>query len=149
MKRYISLLIFVFSILVIFFLPFGVHVDLGPGPNTYISMIWEIPSEPAWYTIRFFSAFRYYFIFCFFRLFFLLEIILLFINRYNKIRFILIGIISEVIPLVLSIPALYLLNSEGDNLLPIIFPIPILLFYDLFLALILSKKMSSINLENK
>ncbi|TFG17361.1 MAG: hypothetical protein EU531_03640 [Promethearchaeota archaeon] len=149
MKRYISLLILVSSILVIFFLPFGVHIDLGPGPNSLISMIWEIPSETAWYTIRFFSAFRYYFIYCFFRVFFLIEIILLFISRYNKIRFILIGIISEVIPLVLSIPALYILNSQGDNLLPIIFPIPILLFYDLFLALILSKKVNSNNFKNK
>jgi hypothetical protein len=148
MKRYTAGLILLVSILIIFFLPFGVHIDLGPGPNALISMIWEIPLQPAWYTIRFFSAFQYFFVFCFFRFFFLLEIILLLINKYNKIRFIFIGIISELIPLVLSIPALYILNSQGDNLLPIILPIPILLIYDLILALFLSKKRNINNLEN-
>jgi hypothetical protein len=148
MKRYRAVLILLVSILIIFFLPFGIHIDLGPGPIALISMIWEIPLQPAWYTIRFFSAFQYFFVFCFFRFFFLLEIILLLFNKYNKIRFILIGVISELIPLVLSIPALYILNSQGDNLLPIILPIPILLIYDLILALFLSKKRNINNLEN-
>ena len=135
MKRYTSILILIISILVIFFLPFGIHVDLGPGPNSLISMIWEIPYEPAWYSIRYFSAFQYYIFFCFFRLFFLLEVILLLTNKYNRTRFILIGVISELIPLMLSIPALYILNSQGDNLLPIIFPIPFLLIFDILLVI--------------
>ena len=134
MKRYISLLILILSIVVIFFLPFGVHIDLGPGPNSLISMIWEISLEPSWYTIRFFSAIQYFLNYCVFRFIFLLEIILLLFNKSNRLRFILIGVISELIPLVLSIPAMYILNAQGDNLLPIIFPIPILLLFDLLIA---------------
>jgi hypothetical protein len=45
----------------------------------------------------------------------------------------LIGLISELIPLVVSIPALFTLNSQGENLNPIIFPIPFLLAFALFL----------------
>jgi len=140
MKEYKSLLILFLSIVVIFFLPFGVHIDLGPGPIALISMIWEVPLEPAWYSIRFFSAFQYFFVYCFFRLFFLVEVILLLIKKYNRARFILIGFISELIPLVLSIPAMFILNSQGENLLPIIVPIPILLFFDLIIAFIIIKK---------
>jgi hypothetical protein len=135
MKRYTSILILVISILVIFFLPFGIHIDLGPGPNSLISMIWEIPFEPAWYSIRYFSAFQYYIFYCFFRFFFLLEVILLLTNKYNRTRFILIGVISELIPLMVSIPALFILNSQGENLLPIIFPIPFLLVFDILLVI--------------
>jgi hypothetical protein len=140
MKRIVSIIILILSILILFVLPFGIHLDLGPGPNTLISMVWEIPFDHAWYTIRFFSAFQYYFSYCFFRLFFLLEIILLIFNKYNRIRFILIGIISELIPLLLSIPALYILNSQGNNMFPIIFPIPILFTFDILLVLIFLKK---------
>lgn len=122
------------SILIVFFLPFGVHIDLGPGPNSLISMIWEVPFDPVWYSIRFFSAFQYFFAYCFFRLFFLVEIGLFIIGKYNKIRFILIGAISELIPLLISIPSFCILNSQGDNLLPIIVPIPLLLVFDLLIV---------------
>ena len=148
MKRISSIIIVILSIFIVFVLPFGIHLDLGPGPNTLISMVWEIPLEHAWYTIRFFSAFRYYFSYCFFRLFFLLEIILLIINKYSKIRFILIGIISELIPLLLSIPALYILNSQGNNMLPIIFPIPFLFTFDIILALIFLKRRDINNINH-
>jgi hypothetical protein len=143
MKRYTSILILVISILVIFFLPFGIHIDLGPGPNSLISMIWKIPFEPVWYSIRFFSAFQYYIFYCFFRFFFLLEVILLLTNKYHRTRFILIGVISELIPLMMFIPAMFILNSQGDNLLPIIFPIPFLLVFDVVLVIF-----KSINIKN-
>lgn len=148
MKRISSIIIVILSVLIVFVLPFGIHLDLGPGPNSLISMVWEIPLDPAWYTIRFFSAFRYYFSYCFFRLFFLLEIILLIFNKYNRIRFILIGAISELIPLLLSIPALYILNSQGNNMFPIIFPIPFLFIFDIFLALIFLKKRDINNINH-
>lgn len=149
MKRYISLLILMLSIVVIFFLPFGVHIDLGSGTNTIISMIWEIPLEPSWYTIRFFSAIQYYLTYCVFRFVFLLEIILLLFNKSNRLRFILMGVISELIPLVLSIPAMYILNAQGDNLLPIIFPIPILLMFDLFIAFTCFRRKNINNIDHQ
>ena len=149
MKPYMSLLLLILSVLVIFILPFGVHIDLGPGPNSIISMIWEISLDPSWYTIRFFSAFQYFITYCVFRFFFLIEIILLLFNKSNKLRFILIGVISELIPLVLSIPAMYILNSQGDNLLPIIFPIPILLLFDLLIASISFRRKNINNIDHQ
>ena len=133
-KRLKIIVIGFLSIIVVFIAPFGFNVDLGPGPNSIIAMIWEVSLEPAWYSIRFFSAFQYHFVYCFFRIFFLVEIFLFFIGKFNKIRFILVGIISEIIPLMISIPAMYILNSQGDNLIPIIYPIPILLIFDLILV---------------
>ena len=60
-----------------------------------------------------------------------------------------IGIISELIPLVLSIPALYILNAQGDNLYPIIFPIPILLLFDLIIAFISFRRQNINNIEHQ
>ncbi len=140
MKRYVSILIVILTILVVFFLPFGVQIDLAPqGPNSLVSMVWEIPLEPAWYSIRYFSAFQYYFSYCFFRIFFMIDIFLLFIGKINKKRFFLIGIISEIIPLMIAIPSMFILNSHGDNLYPIIFPIPFLLIFDLILGILANR----------
>jgi hypothetical protein len=122
------------SIIVVFFAPFGYHVDLGPGPNSLIAMIWEVSLEPSWYSIRFFSAFLYRFEYCFFRIFFLVEILLFYIGKFNKLRFIIVGIISEIIPLMISISAMFNLNSEGYNLIPIIWPLPFLMIFDLFIV---------------
>ncbi len=134
MKRFIAITIGILTILVVFFLPFGIHIDLGPGPNSIVSLVWEVPLSQAWYSIRFFTAFQYYLVFCFFRLIFVVDIFLLLVGRFNKKRFISIGVISELIPLALSIPALFILNSQGDNLFPIIFPIPFLMILDLFIV---------------
>ena len=139
MKRHLIIIIGILTILIVFLLPFGIHIDLGPGPNSLISMVWEIPFEPAWYSIRYFSAFQFYIIYCFFRLFFLLDIFLLFIGKFNKIRLFLIGFISEIIPLIISIPSMFILNSQGDNLNPIIFPIPFLMIFDLILILLANR----------
>ena len=133
-KRLIKITIGLLSILIVFFIPFGYHMDLGPGPDSIVAMVWEVPLESAWYSVRFFSAFQYYFEYCFFRIFFLLEIFLFFIGKFNKIRFILVGIISELVPLIISIPATFILNSQGENLIAIIWPIPFLMIFDLILV---------------
>jgi len=146
MKRHLIIIIGILTILIVFLLPFGIHIDLGPGPNSLTSMVWEIPLEPAWYSIRYFSAFQYYFIYCFFRIFFVVDIFLLFVGKFNKKRFFLIGIISEIIPLMLSIPAMFILNSQGDNLIPIIFPIPFLMIFDLIILLLANRlKINDVN----
>jgi len=134
MKRYLSDMISILAIIIIFFFPFGIMIDLGPGPNSIVSMIWEIPLRPAWYSVRFFSAFKYYFGYCFFRFFFLLDVFLLLNGKYNKTRFFAIGIISEIIPLTQAIISMFIRNSQGDNLYPIIFPIPFLLIFDIILT---------------
>ena len=148
MKGYVAIIICILTILVVFLLPFGIQIDLGPGPNSIISMIWEVPLSPAWYSIRFFSAFQYHLEFCFFRFFFVLDVFLLIIGKYNKIRFFLIGLISEIIPLVLSIPGMFILNSQGDNLFTIIFPIPFLMIFDLILIM-LANRLKFYNINDK
>ena len=45
-----------------------------------------------------------------------------------------IGIISEIIPLTQAILAMSIRNPHGDNLYPIIFPIPFLLIFDIILT---------------
>ncbi|MFX0034134.1 MAG: hypothetical protein ACFE9I_00660 [Candidatus Hermodarchaeota archaeon] len=139
MKRYITIIISLFTILVVFFAPFGIMIDLGPGPNSIVSMIWEVPLRPAWYSIRFFSAFLYYFEYIFFRLIFVVYVILLMIGKFNKKRFILIGLISELIPLVMAIVSTFILNEHGDNLHPIIYPIPFLMIFDLIIVYLTSR----------
>jgi hypothetical protein len=109
-------------------------IDLGPGPNSIVSMIWEVPLTPAWYTIRFFSAFLYYFEYIFFRIIFVVYVILLMIGIFNKKQFILIGLIGELIPLVMAIISSFILNDQGDNLHAIIYPIPILIILDLIIV---------------
>lgn len=138
-KRLNLIIIGLLAIIIVFFVPFGYHVDLGPGPDTLLAMIWEIPLEPTIYSIRFFIALLYRIEYCFFRFFFLLEIILLSIGKFNKIRFILVGIVCELIPLIISIPALFILNNQGENLIPIIWPIPFLLLFDLILVYIINR----------
>lgn len=139
-NRLILIIIGLLSILVVFFAPFGIHVDLGADVTSIIAMIWEVPINPTLYSIRFFSALQYYLEYCLFRFFFLLAIYLFYVGKFNKINFILVGIISELIPLILSIPASFILNSEGDNLLPIIWPLPFLMIFDLILVQLIKRE---------
>ena len=133
MKRYVAYLISILAILIVFVLPFGIMLDLAPqGPNSIVSMTWEIHFRQV-YSVRFFSAFLYYLEYCFFRLVFLLDVFLLLHGKYNKTRFLVIGIISEIIPLTLAIASMFIRNEQGDNLHPIIFPIPFLLIFDMIL----------------
>jgi hypothetical protein len=148
MNRILAIIIGILTIIIVFFIPFGIHIDLGPGPNSIVSMVWEVPLSPAWYSIRFFSAFQYYLQFCFFRLFFVFSVYRLIIGKYNRKWFILSGVISELIPLTLSIPALFILNAHGDNLLTIIFPIPSLMIFNLIIVF-LSNQLGIIKNSNE
>lgn len=47
-----------------------------------------------------------------------------------------VAIIGELIPLIISIPGFFILNETGDNLIPIIIPIPSLLAFILMLILL-------------
>ncbi len=70
------------------------------------------------------------------------------IGKFNKKRFILIGLISELIPLALAIPSTFILNAQGDNLHAIIYPIPILMIFDLIIVY-LSKQLGLIKTSNE
>jgi len=147
MKRYILIITGILTILLVFLLPFGITIDLAPqGPNLLVSMIWEVPLDPTSWSIRFFVALLYYFDFIFFRLVFVIYVLRLMVGKYSKKQFLIIGIISEIFPIVLSIPRFFIRNSQGDNLFVIIFPIPSLIIFDLTLILLQNRlKFNNVN----
>ncbi len=46
-------------------------------------------------------------------------------------RTVIMGVISELIPLLISIPGVLILNQDGENYIPIMISIPILLVFHL------------------
>ena len=138
-STFLAVILLVTSTIVVLFIPFGIQIDLGPGPNSLVSIIWELSLEQSWYTIRYFTGIKYYFLFDFFRIIFLGYIIFSIFVIYNERKLIKLSVISEVIPLVLSIPGFLFRNADGDNLSYIILPTPFLILYTLIIILILRK----------
>ena len=120
-KRTIVSFIILLTIIIVFLTPFGYHIDLGPGPNSIIAIIWDYSTE---YNIRYFVALRYYFEFYIFRIILLFVLTGFLLGKISKKWILITAGIAELIPLILSIPASIFLNSEGENSSPIIFPYP-------------------------
>ncbi|MHA1509288.1 MAG: hypothetical protein ACTSO6_11355 [Promethearchaeota archaeon] len=135
-KNLIFLFIIIISILIVLLAPFGYHIDLGPGPNSITAMLWDYSS---YYSFRYFVALRYYVEFYIFRLVILFAIIMFLGEKLSRKWLIILGIIGELIPLILSIPASLLLNSEGENLTPIIISIPMLFVFVILVAFVYPK----------
>ena len=53
------------------------------------------------------------------------------IDKVSIKKTIIIGMISELIPLLISIPGVLILNPDGENYIPIMISIPILLIFHL------------------
>ena len=136
-NKLIIFLFIVLSFIIVLLAPFGYHVDLGPGTNSIMSIIWDYSFE---YNFRFFLALRFHLEYCFFRFVVLIAIILYFIEKITRKWLIILSVIGELIPLILSIPASIMLNNQGENLYPIIIPIPILLLYVILIAQIFKNK---------
>jgi hypothetical protein len=130
------------TIIIVFLVPFGYHIDLGPGPNTIIAIIWDYSQE---YGFRYFVTLRYYFEFYIFRIVLLFVLLGFLFGKISKKWIIITAGIAELIPMVLSIPASIFLNSQGENTSPIIIPIPILLVFILILVSIINKKKIEFN----
>ena len=135
-KNLINLFIIIISILIVLLAPFGYRVDLGPGPNSIPAMLWEYST---YYSFRYLVPLRYYVQFYIFRIVILYAIIRFLGEKLSRKWLIILGIIGELIPLILSIPASLILNSDGDNLLTIIISIPILLVFVVVVAFIYPK----------
>ena len=135
-KDLISFLIIIISILIVLLAPYGYHVDLGPGPNSITAMLWEYST---YYSFRYLVALRYYPQFYIFRIVVLYAIIRFLREKLSRKWLIILGIIGELIPLILSIPASLILNVDGDNLAPIIISIPLLLVFVIIIAIIYPK----------
>ena len=135
-KSLIILFLLIFSLLIIFLAPFGYHIDLGPGPNTITAILWDYSTE---YSFRYLVALRYYVEFYFFRFVVLFGIVRFLQGKMLKKWLIILALIAELIPLIISIPASLILNSHGDNLTPIIISIPILLIFVIVVAMFFPK----------
>ena len=132
-KNLIILFFIIISILIILYAPYGYHIDLGPGPNSIVAMLWE---DSSYYSFRYLVPFQYYAQFYIFRIVVLFAIISFLIEKLSRKWLIILGIIGEMIPIILSIPASLILNSDGDNLFPIIISIPLLLGFVIIVAFI-------------
>jgi hypothetical protein len=135
-KDFTLLLIIIISFLIVLLAPYGYHIDLGPGPNSITAMLWEYST---YYSFRYLVAFQYYAQFYTFRVVVLFAIISFLIEKLSRNWLIILGIIGELIPLILSIPASLILNADGDNLFPIIISIPLLLVFVIVVAFIYPK----------
>jgi hypothetical protein len=135
-KNLINLFIIIVSILIILLAPYGYHIDLGPGTNSIIAMLWDYST---YYSFRYLVTLRYYVEFYFFRFAVLYGIVRFLQGKMSKKWLIILALIAELIPLILSIPASLILNSEGENMSPIVISIPILLVFVIIIAFIYQK----------
>jgi len=128
-NQYLLILFGILSLLVILLTPYGFHIDLGPGPNSLMAILWEYRDLEVF---RWFTVLEYfpYYIFRFVALFYVMRYIM---GTVSKKKAIMMSIVSELIPLLISIPGALFLNSEGENYIPIMISIPILLLYNLIL----------------
>jgi len=67
----IRIVMMVIAIIVVFILPYGYKIDLGPGPNGFMAILWELPDIqifPEYPGIMFLTALEYFFIYYLYRL---------------------------------------------------------------------------------
>lgn len=140
-NKYMLILIGIFSLLIIYLVPYCYEIDLGPGPNRFLAILWEYRGLDgfSWFTV--FQYVPFYF-FRFVALFYVMRYLMGFVSKKKAL---IMAIISELIPLLFAIPGVLILNSDGENYIPITISIPILLLY--YSVLIFS--FSNIRVNNK
>ena len=124
------------GIIVAFVLPYGYHVDLGPGPNGFMAITWELPTNGR---LMPFSALEY-FIYYLYRLVVLRAIWKFSRGKIGPKRVMFHGLIAELIPILISIPGMLFLNADGENYIPIMVPLPFLLIYVTVLVFVVGKR---------
>ena len=128
--------------IVVFVFPYGYMVDLGPGPNGFMAILWELPDRqivPEYPSIMFLPSLEY-FIYYLYRLVVLNAIWKFSLGKMKPNRLLFHGLVSELIQILISIPGALLLSPEGENYIPIMIPIPFLLLYCTLLALYIWKR---------
>lgn len=132
----IRAIIIAIGTLIVFILPYGYHVDLGPGPSGFMAILWELPEFqvlPEYPGIMLLTALEY-FIYYLYRLIVLYAIWSYSTGKMKPRKLVRHGIISELIPVFISIPGILILDPSGHNYIPIMIPIPFLLLYCLLLT---------------
>lgn len=132
----------VIGIIIVFIFPYGYHIDLGPGPNGFMAILWELPEFqilPQYPGIMPLTALEY-FIYYLYRLVVLNAIWKFSLGKMKPKRLMFHGLVSELIPILISIPGVLYLDPSGHNYIPIMIPIPFLLLYCSLLVLYISKR---------
>ncbi|MFX0056095.1 MAG: hypothetical protein ACFFAD_14300 [Candidatus Hermodarchaeota archaeon] len=117
-------------------LPFAYRVDLGPGPDSIRAIIWDY-IESSWY-----SGFRIWnpldtLPYTLLRLIFAVMLARLYAGKTSPRRTLLVGILAEIQPVLVSAPLVFLVDwpGDGDPLVPLYIPIPIMLAFGILLLL--------------
>ena len=119
--------------------PYAYHIDNGPGPDSLVAMIWDLRFDTPEFFFLLMSPLWIFFEYVFFRI---LSLIINYIYLGGKIKtkyVISAGIIADLLVLLISIPRIFIMNSEGENLSPILIPIPTLLIFNILFVYIISK----------
>ncbi|MFW9967455.1 MAG: hypothetical protein ACFFEA_09910 [Candidatus Thorarchaeota archaeon] len=122
-------------------LPFAYRVDIGPGPDSIRAMIWDY-IESSWYT-----GFRLWnpidtLPYTLLRLIFALMLARVYVGKTTPKRTLFVGILAELQPIIVSAPLVFLIDwpGDGDPLVPLYIPLPILLVLGVILLLIFKYK---------
>jgi hypothetical protein len=126
-NQYLLFLVGSISLVVVLLTPYNFSIDLGPGPNSLMAILWEYRDLSI---IRWFTVFEYFPLY-FFRFIVIYYLIRYIMDKASIKKTVIMGIISELIPLLISIPGVLILSQDGENYLPISISIPILLIFHL------------------
>ncbi|MFX0002145.1 MAG: hypothetical protein ACFE9C_03655 [Candidatus Hodarchaeota archaeon] len=124
------------SLLIVILTPYGFDLDIGPGPNRLLAILWEYF---ALVVIRWFTV-LIYFPYYFFRFITLYYIIRYIMGKVTKKKAIIMSIICELIPLTFTIIGLIFPDPTGEPYINTVIPIPIFLLYNLILVFIYSNR---------
>ena len=128
-RSYYSILIGIIGTILLLFVPYAYHIDNGPGPDSIVAMLWDLrfdTPEPFFILIGTLWIFSEYNLI---RIVFL-TLYLIFLGRKIRSKYVIIaGIITDLAVLIISIPRIFIVNSEGETLSPVLIPIPTLVFF--------------------
>ncbi|MFX0030918.1 MAG: hypothetical protein ACFE9N_05485 [Promethearchaeota archaeon] len=135
-NKILLILIGIFSLLIILLTPYGIDIDIGPGPVRLLAIFWEFFALTV---IRWFTVLIYvpYYFFRFITFYYVMRYI---IGTVSKKKVIILSIISELIPLLFSILGLIFPDPSGEPYINTVISIPILLLYNLILVFVFSNR---------
>jgi hypothetical protein len=120
-------------------LPFAYRIDIGPGPDSIRAMTWDY-IESSWY-----SGFRLWnpldaLPYTILRLVFAIYLARFCLGFTTAQKTLLIGILAELQPIIISAPLVYFIDWSGDPLVPLYIPVPIMLILGTVIALVLKHR---------
>ena len=116
-------------------LPFAYRIDVGPGPDSIRAMTWDY-LEASWY-----SGFRLWnpidtLPYTLLRIAFAAMLARAYLGTTTLQKTLLVGILAELQPLLVSAPLVFLIDWPGDPWLPLYIPLPIMLILGVILLLV-------------